>query len=140
VMYGGLRTVMNGPCRANTGQPVMWIFEFECALFGSDGKRIFANRELPDIIEDGLAKVHGGLINSMTSLETKTLDRKRWNDRENANLPGYAGKRNVFMLKPYVRNDDYDENILDRERICGIYISSAREFEMVDIKLQRQAI
>lgn len=49
VMYGGLRTVMNGPCRANTGQPVMWIFEFECSLFDSDGKRIYANRELPEV-------------------------------------------------------------------------------------------
>lgn len=92
------------------------------------------------MIEDGLAKVHGGVSNAMSVLETKTVDRKRWNDRENGNLPGYAGKKNVFMLKPYVRNDDYDENILDRERVCGIYISSAREFEMVDIKLQRQAI
>lgn len=29
VMYGGLRTVMNGPVRANTGQPCQWIFSFE---------------------------------------------------------------------------------------------------------------
>ena len=90
VMYGGLRTVMNGPCRANTGQPVMWIFEFESALFDTDGRRIFANKELPDVIEDGLFKVHGGVSNSMTALDSKTMDRKRWNDRENANLPGLS--------------------------------------------------
>lgn len=39
VMYGGLRTVMNGPIKANTGQPVMWIFEFEARLFDTDGRR-----------------------------------------------------------------------------------------------------
>jgi hypothetical protein len=38
------------------------------------------------------------------------------------------------------RSEDGKENILDRERIVGNYISSAREYEMVDIKLQRQAI
>ena len=77
----------------------------------------------------------------MSALDGKTLDRKRWHDRENANFPGInKGKQNVIMLIPYVRPDDFEENILDRERICGTYISSAREFEMVDIKLQRQAI
>lgn len=140
VMYGGLRTVMNGPFKANTGQPVMWIFEFEAKLFDSAGRRIFNNKELPHIVEDGFAKIQGAMGSTMVNLDGKTLDRKRWNDRENGNLPGYAGKKNIFMLKPYVRCDDYGENILDRERVCGTYISSAREFEMVDIKLQRQAI
>lgn len=70
----------------------------------------------------------------------KTLDRKRWHGRENANFPGMPGKQNIFLIIPYVRNDDYEENILDRERIFGTYISSAREYEMVDIKLQNQAL
>ena len=43
-------------------------------------------------------------------------------------------------LHPPTRAEDGRENILDRERIVGNYISSAREYEMVDIKLQRQAI
>lgn len=132
--------MMNGPFKANTGQPVMWIFEFEAKLFDSSGRRILNNRELPNVIEDGYAKINSTRGNAMNELDMKTLDRKRWNDRENGNLPGYAGKKNIFMLKPYVRSDDYGENILDRERVCGTYISSAREFEMVDIKLQRQAI
>lgn len=55
VMYGGLKTVMNGPIKANTGQPVMWIFEFEAPLFDSTGRRVFSNRELPNVIEVGLS-------------------------------------------------------------------------------------
>jgi hypothetical protein len=51
VMMGGLRTVLNGHFKANTGQPVMWYFEFEAPCFNADGKRIFANQELPNIIE-----------------------------------------------------------------------------------------
>jgi hypothetical protein len=92
-------------------------------------------------IQDGIAMITGQMNSAVSVLDMKTLDRKRWHDRENANFPGhYAGKRNVIMCKPYVRNDDYGENILDRERVFGIYISSAREFEQVDLKLQRQAI
>lgn len=51
VMYGGLRTVLNGPIAANTGQPVQWIFECEAGLYGKDGKRLFSNAKLPHIIE-----------------------------------------------------------------------------------------
>jgi hypothetical protein len=51
----------------------------------------------------------------------------------------HTGKTDVFFLKPYVRNTDGPECLLDRERICGVYISSARPFEQVDIKLQRQS-
>ena len=76
----------------------------------------------------------------MSNLDMKTVDRRTWHARENGNLPGYVGKDNVIWLIPYVRNDDHPENILDRERIVGTYISSARQFEMVDIKFQRQAI
>ena len=138
VMYGGLRTVMNGPIKANTGQPVMWIFEFEAALFDTEGRRY--NITLPDVIEDGNAQIQGQVHGAYRSLDTKTLDRKRWHDRENANFPGMAGKKNIFFIIPYVRNDYGGENMLDRSRVFGTYISSAREFEMVDIKLQNQAV
>ena len=70
----------------------------------------------------------------------KTLDRKAWHGRENGNMPGYVGKNNVILIIPYVRHDQNPENILDRERVMGTYISSARPYEMVDIKLQRQAV
>ena len=164
VMYGGLRTVMNGPIRANTGQPCQWIFSFEAKLFNKKGERIFSTAadKLPPVIEDGLAKIQSGLTNSVfAEMPSKSLDRQKWNDRENGNLPGYPGKNNVILLIPYVRcvifvhmargnmhsltpsfyrSEDGKENILDRERIVGNYISSAREYEMVDIKLQRQAI
>lgn len=140
VMYGGLRTVQNGPVTANTGQPVMWIFEFESTCFDTMGRRIHANRELPDVIEDGLSRVAGQIDSTSTNMDMKTLDRKKFHERENANFPGYAGKRNIFYVIPYVRGDYHEENILDRERVFGTYISSARPFEMVDLKLQRQAI
>lgn len=77
-------------------------------------------------------------VNNM--MDMKTLDRKAWHGRENGNVGGHSGKKNVFLLIPYVRPDEGQENILDRERICGTYISSARAHEMVDIKFQRQAI
>ena len=49
VMYGGLKTVQNGPIKANTGQPVQWIFAFEARCFDSKGRRIHAS--LPNCIE-----------------------------------------------------------------------------------------
>lgn len=87
-----------------------------------------------------MAKIQGQVNGAYANLDMKTLDRKRWHDRENANFPGMAGKKNIFFIIPYVRNDHYEENMLDRDRVFGTYISSAREFEMVDIKLQNQAI
>ena len=86
-------------------------------------------------------KIQSGMTdNVFTNMPSKSLDRQKWNDRENGNLPGYTGKQNIIVLIPYCRSDDGPENILDRERIVGTYISSAREYENVDIKLQRQAI
>lgn len=140
VMYGGLRTVLNGPVGANTGQYVQWIFQCEAGCYGPDGKRIFANTKFPPVIEDGMAMIKGQVNNVISSMDMKTLDRKIWHGRENGNLPGYSGKDNIILLIPYVRPDEGPENILDRDRICGIYISSARPYEMVDIKFQRQAI
>lgn len=141
VMYGGLRTVLNGPISATTGQPCQWIFEFEAGCYDKMGKRIFsASPGLPPVIEDGFDMIRGQTDNVLTNLDMKTVDRRAWHARENGNLPGHAGKGNIILLIPYVRNDDHPENILDRERICGVYISSARACEMVDIKFQRQAI
>ena len=51
VMIGGLRTVLNGHFSVNTGMLVQWYFEFEAPCFRSDGRRIFANKELPAEIE-----------------------------------------------------------------------------------------
>ena len=119
----------------------MWIFSFEARLFDSRGARIYSDKSLPSVIEDGMDMLRGMPNNAMASLNGSTLDRKRWHDRENAHFPGVnQGKQSVILLIPYVRPEYDEENILDRERICGTYISSAREFEMVDIKLQRQAI
>lgn len=139
VMYGGLRTVLNGHVAANTGQPVMWYFGFEAGCFDTKGRRIFTGGELTDVIEDGLAKLQGGRDNTLTDMTMHTLDRKKWHERENGNFPGHTGKTNIFYIKPYVRNEDAPENILDRERIFGIYLSSCRAFEQGDIKLQRQS-
>jgi hypothetical protein len=84
--------------------------------------------------------VNGRADNANSNLDMNTLDRRAWHERENGNFPPTTvGKRNIIYLKPYMRNEDSEENILDRERICGVYISSARPFEQVDIKLQRQA-
>lgn len=140
VMMGGLRTVLNGHFSANTGQPVQWYFEFEAPCFDSYGQRIFFNKELPNVVEDGMMMVQSGVNNAPANLDMNTLDRKVWHERENANFPRHVGKRHIIYLKPYKRNDDGEENILDRERICGIYISSGRPFEQIDVKLQRQAI
>jgi len=40
VMYGGQRTILNGPFEARTKQPMMWIFDFETNLFDSEGRRL----------------------------------------------------------------------------------------------------
>lgn len=139
VMIGGLRTVLNGHFTVNTGQPMQWYFEFEAAAFDNNGERLFQKSELPDVIEDGLEMLRSQQDNVLSNLSINTLDRKVWHERESGNFPGYSGKDCVIYLKPYVRNSRGPENILDRDRVCGIFIASARPFEQVDVKLQRQS-
>jgi hypothetical protein len=140
VMIGGLRTVLNGHFTVNSGQLVQWYFDFEASAFDSNGERLLqGNDALPDVIEDGLELLRGHSDNVLSSLNMNTLDRKVWHERESGNFPGYSGKDCVMYLKPYVRNSNGAENILDRDRVCGIFIASARPFEQVDIKMQRQS-
>lgn len=140
VMIGGLRTVLNGHFTVNTGQLVQWYFEFEAAAFDANGERLVQGPDgLPSVIEDGLEMLRSQQENVLSHLSLSTLDRKVWHERESGNFPGYSGKDNVIYLKPYVRNLKGPENILDRDRVCGIFIASARPFEQVDIKLQRQS-
>lgn len=140
VMIGGLRTVLNGHFTVNSGQLVQWYFDFEASAFDSNGERLLqGNDALPDVIEDGLDMLRGHSDNVLSSLNMNTLDRKVWHERESGNFPGYSGKDCVMYLKPYVRNSNGAENILDRDRVCGIFIASARPFEQVDIKMQRQS-
>ncbi len=140
VMIGGLRTVLNGHFTVNTGQLVQWYFEFEASAFDSNGERLVQDQDLPLCIEDGLEMLRSQQENVLSNLSLSTLDRKTWHERESGNFPGYSGKDCVIYLKPYVRNSKGGENILDRERVCGIFIASARPFEQVDIKLQRQSV
>ena len=124
VMIGGLRTVLNGHFTVNTGQPVQWYFEFEAAAFDTNGERLIQDDEgLPAVIEDGLEMLRSQQDNVLSSLSLSTLDRKTWHERESGNFPGYSGKDCVIYLKPYVRNSRGAENILDRDRVCGIYIA-----------------
>ena len=84
--------------------------------------------------------LQGQVNNAVNILDMKTMDRKAWHARENGTMPGHVGKINMILIIPYCRHDYEPENILDKERIMGTYISSAREHEMVDIKLQKQAM
>lgn len=140
VMIGGLRTVLNGHFTVNTGQLVQWYFEFEAAAFDGNGERLVQDQDLPPVIEDGWEMLRSNQENVLSNLNLNTLDRKVWHERESGNFPGYSGKDCVIYLKPYVRNSKGPENILDRDRVCGLYIASARPFERVDIKLQRQSV
>ena len=139
VMIGGLRTVLNGHFTVNTGQLVQWYFEFEAAAFDASGERLVQG-DLPEVIEDGMEMLRSQRDSVLSNLALNTLDRKTWHERESGNFPGYSGKDCVIYLKPYVRNSKGPENILDRDRVCGLFIASARPFEQVDIKLQRQSV
>lgn len=76
----------------------------QAKLFNKKGERIFSTDSLPDVIEDGLGMIQAGLQHSVLGeMPSKSLDRQKWNDRENGNLPGYPGKNNVILLIPYVR-------------------------------------
>lgn len=76
----------------------------QAQLFNKKGERIFSTDDLPEVIEDGLGMIQAGLQQSVLGgMPSKSLDRQKWNDRENGNLPGYPGKNNVILLIPYVR-------------------------------------
>ena len=63
--------------------------------------------------------------------------RRFFYDREYGQKKGVD--KQVAMIKPYKVDDDFPR-IYDAYRVFAVAIASARPFEMVDIRISRQAI
>ena len=70
-------------------------------------------------------------------LDTGAAGRREFQVRQYGNKKGT--EKMVARIKPYVQDED-DPRIYDWMRVIGIAISSARPYDQLDIKLQRQSM
>jgi hypothetical protein len=135
VMIGGLRTIQNGDFEIYTGDLVQYYWPFEKDDFKQDGSR------KPRCVDD-----HGNLLNLDPSTQAtgevthpaKTQRKMDFHDRQYGNR-GKGEEKLVAKIKPYVH--DYESpRMYDQRRVIGVAICYARPGDMVDIKIQRQAV
>ena len=136
VMIGGLRTIQNGDFEIYTGDLVQYYWPFEKDDFNKYGQRrercandqgYFANID-PKNFSTGDNVEH----------EAKTVRKMDFHDRQYGNRSKTEEKL-VAKIKPYIH--DYEHpRIYDQRRVIGVAICYARPGDMVDIKIQRQAV
>jgi hypothetical protein len=151
VHIGGLRTVPNGDFEVFCGDMIQWYWPFERLCFtthgrrkkalvlngdggdGGDGQCMFLNSDpwaAPVELDEG-----GREKNWANKKDAE--QRKEFLDRQFGQYKGY--EKHIPLIKPYKR-DDTHPRIYDWYRVFATAISSARPFEMVDIRISRQAI
>ena len=167
VMIMGLHTTMNGAYPVETGDEIMWYWDFENdVLDARTGQRIVPNdycldgnmvsykgRRYNTHHEGNLAKIKEFLTDELDGTSgdykpTGRLDggfkpdkealphadkRRRFHDRQQV-----MGKKPIARVKPFVfdRNGSHP----DCRRVFAVALSSARPYEMVDIKISRQSL
>jgi hypothetical protein len=160
VMIMGLHTIMNGAYPMETGDHVMWYWDFESPVLDmrtgqrtwdyayymkgnstlvcardkfniySDAKRIVA------FLEEKFWHVADGdkyVLDRTAQTLPMAEKRRRFHDREQV-----MGDKLIARVKPYV----YDKagTYPDCRRVFGVALSSARPYEMVDIRISRQSL
>jgi hypothetical protein len=132
VMYGGLRTILNGHFRAQSGQPCMWYFDFESDMFTDTGERK-GRTEAAGVVDRNDEEEEYARNNDIA-----VINRKRFHAQAFGQVGDAPGKRGVIRVKPYVRSDP--EYVLDRDRVFGKFISTARPWETIDLHISRLAV
>lgn len=135
VHIGGLRTVQNGHFEMFCGDVIQWYWAFERPCFDDHGKRqpITANVGGDEIVflnQDPCAR-------RAVQVSHDAEQRKEYFERQYGQKKGVM--KHVPMIKPFKR-DDIHPRIYDWYRCFATAISSARPFEMVDIRISRQAL
>ena len=135
VMIGGLRTIQNGDFEIYTGDLVQYYWPFEKDDFKQDGSRkprCVGGRG--DLLN--LSPSAQGTAGEIKHLE-KTQRKMNFHDRQYGNRKGE--EKLVAKIKPNVH--DYENpRMYDQRRVIGVAICYARPGDMVDIKIQRQAV
>ena len=145
IQIGGLRTVVNGDFEINAGDEVQWYWTFEKDCFCKDGSRkpITDNHyHDPEIVLDDvhLSPEERTQANNKINHQGNAAGRRRFNDYQYGMDKGPGKKSDVVIrLKPYIEDEDHPRPN-DKRRVMGIAISSARPGDLVDIKIQRQAM
>lgn len=132
VMYGGLRTILNGHFNGQNGQPCMWYFDFEVDQFDSEGRRIDVDN-LPLLRDDEDEEERW-----QKSSDVSVLNRKRYYAQAFGAVDSHPGKKGMIRVKPYVRSNP--EYLMDKDRVFGKFISTARAWEMIDLHISRLAV
>lgn len=158
-LIGGMATIQNGHFAVQTGDEIMWYWDFEEGFFDKAGVRHHHDRinqtDLPNsnnrmkpVGFSGLKRRRG--LNDPDYKETRdTEGRMMMARRENGNIGMDAngninhGKECVVYPKPFfmyadcARDNMADEDIhalrLDRLRVFGKAVGNARPFDKVDV-------
>lgn len=125
------RTILNGPFKAQNGQPCMWIFDFEVAMFDANGKRKEMDASGKQDGEKEIFDFH------MKQGDANIAQRTVFNVRQMSALNPHGPEKRLVMVKPYIETGMYP---LDKERVFGRYISSGRPFEKIDLHISRLAM
>ena len=144
VMIGGLRTVLNGDFEVFAGDLIQFYWAFEKDDFEADGRR----KSRPALLSN--IDPSTGATQAALPHQAQTDARKAFQDRQYSpqvgknTTPGVVdgtrhGAKLVARVKPYVMDEDHPR-IYDWTRVIGVAISSARPFDMVDIKIQKQSM
>lgn len=141
VHIGGLRTVQNGHFEMFCGDLIQWYWPFERQCFEATGKRkpltiqepVGNDDRVMYLNEDPFEVRAGGKWDNQQDAK----QRKEFFDRQYGQQKGV--EKHVPMIKPFKRDDSHPR-IYDWYRVFATAISSARPFEMVDIRISRQAI
>ena len=159
VMIMGLHTTMNGAYPMETGDIVMWYWDFEVPLFDTKtGQRVHKKNYLlldNDLIIDKkqfhVMKQRANIVQQFTNMFVDTLTepfdptpvangtlpqaekRRKFHDRQQV-----MGEKGIARIKPYVFNEHGTHP--DCRRVFAVAMSSARPFEMVDIRISRQSL
>lgn len=159
VMIMGLHTTMNGAYPIETGDDVMWYWDFETEAldertgqrnlpgdnYRADGTKLFYNGKEYDTVTQR-NEIKNELVLAMHGVSgeynPKAPDRgalpeagkrRKFHDRQQV-----MGRKPIARIKPFV----FDKNGShpDCRRVFAVALSSARPYEMVDIRISRQSL
>jgi len=130
VMIGGVVTVPNGHFEMYTGDMVQFYWDFESCMFDQDGSRLENDYPNPNDVPKQ---------DEFMRASQETMKRQKYFDRQQNGMQRDNRKKNIPMVKPYVRNKG-KQVFADNNRVFAKCISHARPFDMVDILICRQAM
>lgn len=137
-MVGGLKSVLNGDFKIQTGDLIMFYWPNERFYFEDNGRR----KRTPVGGAANALPGGGWAANVADQAKDKPNDgRTAYHVAKMAKI-SHGKKDGLFvpLIKPYIVDEGDPENPRDSSRIWARAMSNAQPYEMVDLLIARQAI